>query len=204
MPHDAHYRGQAAQLSPLLDRLESRFSRSYETQTLRFEDGDALRQAIFQVRSRYRGDLGRAASQLLGFDLAATVTLDAIGDDLKVSVGGARWLDKVAVAGVGLFISLGVLWITAGIGALQQRDLLSGLSRECNKFLGRQPPPAPEAPATSRPSCGACGAALPAGARFCHSCGQPTGPAPCPACGAETAPDAAFCGACGASLRGEE
>jgi len=52
--------------------------------------------------------------------------------------------------------------------------------------------------------CTKCGALVPAGTRFCPSCGQavgapPAGP-PCPKCGQPTAAGAKFCPSCGASL----
>jgi class 3 adenylate cyclase len=49
-------------------------------------------------------------------------------------------------------------------------------------------------------TCGACGAAQPAGARFCSVCGNALVRV-CPACGTESAPDAAFCSACGTPLQ---
>ena len=42
---------------------------------------------------------------------------------------------------------------------------------------------------------------MPAGDRFCQSCGSPVA-ATCPRCGADLAPDAAFCASCGARATG--
>ncbi len=55
--------------------------------------------------------------------------------------------------------------------------------------------------------CGKCGALIPAGVRFCPSCGNPVGAAapaaggtPCPKCGTVAAPGAKFCPSCGAPM----
>ena len=51
--------------------------------------------------------------------------------------------------------------------------------------------------------CAGCGAALPAGSRFCPVCGAPCGqPAErfCPGCGRKAEPGAKFCAGCGQKL----
>ncbi|HEU0236424.1 MAG TPA: adenylate/guanylate cyclase domain-containing protein [Candidatus Limnocylindrales bacterium] len=47
--------------------------------------------------------------------------------------------------------------------------------------------------------CGSCGAANPAGAKFCLECGTPVSTA-CPRCGTAAVPGAKFCGECGERL----
>ena len=68
-------------------------------------------------------------------DTAATVVMKVVGDDLDVTFGGAKWLDKAAVAGVGLLGSLGLLLVPAGIGAWRQRQLLEDLERAVDDFF---------------------------------------------------------------------
>lgn len=51
--------------------------------------------------------------------------------------------------------------------------------------------------------CSGCGAALPAGSRFCPACGAPCGQAAerfCPGCGRKAEPGAKFCAGCGQKL----
>ena len=51
--------------------------------------------------------------------------------------------------------------------------------------------------------CAGCGAALPAGSRFCPACGAPCGQAAerfCPGCGRKAEPGAKFCAGCGQKL----
>jgi membrane protease subunit (stomatin/prohibitin family) len=90
--------------------------------------------------------------------------------------GGAGAL---ASAGVGLGAGLGVGYGMAG----QMQGVYN------------QGPAAP---------CPKCNAMVPAGTRFCPSCGAPQGAAPagppCPKCGQPTAAGAKFCPSCGASL----
>ncbi len=56
---------------------------------------------------------------------------------------------------------------------------------------------APAAAAAATRPCGACGAAVTAGAKFCPDCGARQSPANCTQCGASLAPQARFCGECG-------
>jgi class 3 adenylate cyclase len=51
-------------------------------------------------------------------------------------------------------------------------------------------------------TCGACGAANPATARFCGSCGAPLAGVPCPSCAALNPDGQRFCGQCGTALEG--
>ncbi len=53
-------------------------------------------------------------------------------------------------------------------------------------------------PGAAPVACASCGAALPAGARFCAGCGSPVPQARrCASCSAELAPGARFCSGCG-------
>ncbi|HLN52029.1 MAG: SPFH domain-containing protein [Thermoplasmata archaeon] len=90
--------------------------------------------------------------------------------------GGAGAL---ASAGVGLGAGLGIGY---GMSGQMQGAYAGGGSAPCPK----------------------CNALVPAGNRFCPSCGAPVGAAantvPCPKCGQPTVPGAKFCPSCGASL----
>jgi membrane protease subunit (stomatin/prohibitin family) len=90
--------------------------------------------------------------------------------------GGAGAL---ASAGVGLGAGLGIGY---GMSGQMQGAYAGGGSSPCPK----------------------CNALVPAGNRFCPSCGAPVGAAantvPCPKCGQPTVPGAKFCPSCGASL----
>jgi hypothetical protein len=63
-----------------------------------------------------------------------------IGDDLEVELGGAKWMDKAAVAGVGVIASIGLLLVPAGIGAWKQHQLLEDLQQTMDRFFRRRDP----------------------------------------------------------------
>lgn len=125
------YPGCASYLPALARFLEQRFSREgYEVQVLEDHDG-----RTFQMRKRYREGWIKTVSTIAGLDTAATVAMRTIGDDLDVQFGGAKWLDKAAVAGVGLFASLGLLLVPAGIGAYKQHELFEDLTTAVDNFF---------------------------------------------------------------------
>ncbi|MEN6633953.1 MAG: zinc ribbon domain-containing protein, partial [Candidatus Polarisedimenticolia bacterium] len=67
-------------------------------------------------------------------------------------------------------------------------------------FSHRHAAPVPPVPpgATTGSFCAACGAATPAGARFCPGCGRALGAAACGRCHAPLPAGARFCPQCGA------
>jgi hypothetical protein len=60
----------------------------------------------------------------LGAGAALTVVLTADGDELAVEIGGGKWMDKVAAAGVAWFIAWPAL-IPAAMGGYKQATLPS-------------------------------------------------------------------------------
>lgn len=85
------------------------------------------------------------------------------------------------IAGMGVGIGAGVQVGQAFAGAMA---------------ANQQPAPAPQPSAPPAASaCASCGAAVPAGAKFCPSCGKPQGAVRCPGCGAEIT--GKFCPECG-------
>ena len=80
----------------------------------------------------------------------------------------------------------------------------AGISREVSNIAGQMNGTAPEtapAPEGGSTPCTACGAAMPAGAKFCMNCGQARPTARfCPECGTKAQDGARFCMNCGARL----
>jgi membrane protease subunit (stomatin/prohibitin family) len=103
----------------------------------------------------------------------------AMGDAAASQAGGAA--AGTAAAGMGLGVG-------AGLGMMIPGMLQSSAKAEV--------PSAPAAPATS--PCAACGAALPAGAKFCPGCGAKLATGFCTACGVALPAVAKFCPGCGA------
>lgn len=124
---------------PALSRyLQERFEgEGYDVQLL--EEAGGLRRT-FQMRKRYSESWIKTASSLAGLDTAATVLMRVIGDDLEVELGGAKWMDKAAVAGVGVLASIGLLLVPAGIGAWKQHQLLEDLQESIEKFFRQRDP----------------------------------------------------------------
>src|SRR5262249_10557744 len=61
----------------------------------------------------------------LGMEQAATVLIEQADDGMKVSIGGAKWIDKAAGAATGLL--LGFTWVTSILGVVQQQSFVDGL-----------------------------------------------------------------------------
>ncbi|MGI9174403.1 MAG: zinc ribbon domain-containing protein [Rhodothermales bacterium] len=70
----------------------------------------------------------------LGLDQAVTVQIVRDGGDLRVTVGGAKWLDKAAGAGIGWFVFAPAI-LTAGYGIHKQMQLFGRVEAEIETFL---------------------------------------------------------------------
>ncbi len=95
--------------------------------------------------------------------------------------------------GLGMGVGLGGAFGAGMAGAAQ--GMMGGVG--AGMMGGMQQQPVQQAPAGV--TCPDCGAQLPAGAKFCGSCGKKLG-ASCPSCGADLMPGAKFCASCGARL----
>jgi len=72
---------------------------------------------------------------LLGMAYAATVIIEPTPTGFKASVGGGKWIDKAAVAAVGMFVAFGFTVFTAGYGATQQKQLENNLWLMIDQFV---------------------------------------------------------------------
>ncbi|WP_088159644.1 zinc-ribbon domain-containing protein [Achromobacter xylosoxidans] len=61
-------------------------------------------------------------------------------------------------------------------------------------------PPQSAASHAAGVACNNCGAAQPAGSRYCSQCGTSLAAAACPQCRTALAPGASFCGQCGTAV----
>lgn len=136
MSEERYYPGCGSYLAALSRFLERKFDEAgYDVQVLDGQQGSRTVRT-FQMRKRYAEDWIKTVSSVAGLDTAATVVMKVAGDDdLEVTFGGAKWLDKAAVAGVGVLASLGVLLLPAGIGAWRQRQLLEDLENAVDDFF---------------------------------------------------------------------
>lgn len=106
---------------------------------------------VLQIKEGYSEPWQETLSTVAGLDTAATVTLRREGEALHAEVGGGKWLDKAAVAGVATVISAGLLLLPAGIGAVKQGRLLKDLMLDLDRYVrtaqaGGSPTEAPAAP----------------------------------------------------------
>jgi len=70
----------------------------------------------------------------VGMGLAATMIIESSGDNLKISIGGGRWVEQGAFVVAG-FVTGGLTWITGGIGLGQQKSLIDDLWGIVERFV---------------------------------------------------------------------
>ena len=134
MADDRFYPGWGKREEELRSYLEATYrTRGYQTQSLPLPGGD--KGGILQVQERYEEGWQKTLSTFTGMDTAATVSFKVEGDGLSLSVGGGKWLDKAAVAGVGAVMSAGLLFIPAGIGAFKQSKLLQDILTHIEAYI---------------------------------------------------------------------
>lgn len=170
-----------------------RFQKNLET------EGVAQAENIYFIQARQT----EGWKKLAGMDKAVQVKLTAHEDYLTVDIGAGRWVDKLGAATVG-YLVFAPLMITAAIGAIGQdklpQDIFSFVER-LTMLHGQPAMDIMETAPTAAPVCAACRSPLPAGAKFCPSCGTLVrAKRTCPVCGVEVGEGARFCADCGTKL----
>ena len=69
----------------------------------------------------------------LGMGLAATAMIESVGANLKISIGGGKWLEQGAAMAVGLLLV--VPFFTGAVGMAQQKQLMDDLWRVVEHFV---------------------------------------------------------------------
>jgi hypothetical protein len=163
-----------------------------------------------QAMATKRAQEGYTYQQERGFDVARAVAAnEAVGQFTGMGVGlGAMAGVGGAMAGVvggavgSAVDSSGIAGAGVAVPAPGPGEA-SGSSMPSGAMAGVAVPVAPPAMAQTRPPaqvCSSCSEPLPAGARFCPSCGSPVAAAVCASCGETLTPGARFCMACGAKV----
>ncbi len=157
-----------------------------------------IEQAVLGFAPQHFGPLGVEVVQLQGLSVnlpdevqkavATRSTMGVLGVNYLQYQAGQAMTTAAAnpSGGAGALASAGV-GLGAGLGVGY------GMAGQMQGVYGQGP---------GQP-CPKCNALVPAGNRFCPSCGAPMGAAggpPCPKCGQPTAVGAKFCPSCGASL----
>ena len=93
----------------------------YDVQRLSFEHGD--QRGVLIKLQNHKSNAGKYFRMAMGMWAYATVKLLLRGDDLEIKVFGGRWIDKIGVAAVSLFVLWPIL-LLALIGAYRQKKLL--------------------------------------------------------------------------------
>ena len=140
---------------------------------------------------------------LTGMRLAVSVQMTVMENQLNVMVGEGQWSDKIGAGAIGMFIAW-PLAITAGMGAFKQKKLPDEIFRvieSCILSGGKTVVVNSAGPAVAEGMivCPGCKAQVPAGSKFCNSCGAKLDNK-CPRCGANVAQGSAFCSECGEKL----
>lgn len=174
------------------------------TQTMRTRNGYTI---------QCRGDAAAEWTKYLGMDAALAVDFEQSDDELKVSIGFEKWMEKLGIAAAGA-VFFHPLMLTAGIGALRQAALTDEIFTFIEEYLNVEPivrePAAAEEPLRSAPCeepvsnvCPVCGTENRTGAVYCKQCGSSLVKEKiyCPHCNAELDGDEMFCPFCGEKLK---
>ncbi|HEY3120514.1 MAG TPA: SPFH domain-containing protein [Vicinamibacteria bacterium] len=124
--------------------------------------------------------------------------MGAIGDMQRyMAFKAARGIEEAAKnpgeAGNAAGLGLG-----AGFGMMMPGMIAGAMGSQA--AAGGQGAAGGAAPATAAVPCAKCKASVPAGAKFCPSCGASLSPAACPKCNASVPAGAKFCPSCGNKL----
>jgi len=110
-------------LKQMAEELRQYFSSNeYETQMLQQD-------AAWIVQGRKVG-----LRSWVGMGQAATIVIEPSGDNVKVSIGGGKWLEQGAVMAAGLLLGP-ALWVTSAVGMHQQQQLLNTLWQLTEGFV---------------------------------------------------------------------
>ena len=165
------------------------------TQTMRVKNGYMI---------QCKGDANAEWTKYLGMDAAISVELIQSNDQLVVTIGFDKWMEKLGIAAAGAVLFQPLL-ITAGIGALRQATMPQEIFAFIEDYLNVMPI---EEYATVERSinldmnCPHCGTANKAGAIYCKHCGEEliVKEKHCPTCDALLDGDEMFCPHCGSKL----
>jgi len=112
-------------LKPIAEAIQQYFSlNEYETQMLQQDAGWIVQGRKVGFRS------------WVGMGQAATIVIEPSGDNVRVSIGGGKWLEQGAVMAAGLLLGP-ALWVTSAVGMAQQQQLLNTLWQVTEEYIAR-------------------------------------------------------------------
>lgn len=179
-----YYPGVEADAAQLMAELRNSFDSDYQVQTVQVSSTSVL-----QARK------SSTLRELAGLSSALTIKITPEYGGTRAEMGMQKWLDKAAVAAVGVFIFPPLLALAA-LGAYWQYKVTEDAWKIIEDHIavkaGGYVPPLPG-------RCGTCGAANSAGSGFCSTCGANMQVGlTCVSCGAAQRDiGARFCNRCG-------
>ena len=112
-------------LKPIAEAIQQYFSlNEYEAQMVQQDAGWVVQGRKVGFRS------------WVGMGQAATIVIEPSGDNVKVSIGGGKWLEQGAVMAAGLLLGP-ALWVTSAVGMSQQQQLLNNLWQVTEEYVIR-------------------------------------------------------------------
>jgi hypothetical protein len=179
-----YYPGVEADAAQLIAELSNLFDSKYQVQTMQVAAASVL-----QARK------SSTLRDLTGFSSALTIKITPEHGGTRAEIGMQKWLDKAAVAAVGMIV-FAPLVALAALGAYSQYKVTEQAWKIIEDHIaekaGGYVPPLPG-------RCGTCGAANSAGSPFCSTCGANMRVGlTCASCGTvQRDPTARFCNRCG-------
>ena len=197
LPADATAQSVAYGLTEFLD-----VKKNMITQMMRTKSGYVV---------QCRGDAEAEWTKYIGADVSLSITLEQNADELKVTIGFEKWLEKLGIAALGA-VFLHPLHLTAGVGALRQITLPQEIYNYIETSLHVEPIPETAERVSAEPEeepakvvCPHCGAENRAEAVYCKECGreilEEEEEHRCPHCDGLLDGDEKFCPYCGTDLR---
>ena len=119
-----HYMGKAHLMMSTADVV----ARHLESKNLSVQVIPGSTECVVQARQEDR------LKKFLAMDVAATITFQATGDDLRVSMGAGKWLDKAAGAAVAYFLFWPAI-LTTGWGVYMQQQLFTSVDKVIQSYL---------------------------------------------------------------------
>jgi hypothetical protein len=150
--------------------------------------------------------------KLTGMSSAFTIHVKVDGKILLIEEGTAKWLNKLATAGIGALIFLPLI-ATAGIGVFLQDKMIKDVSDFVHEYLEQnghtliytyaedqnQNTGSIEESTESKGKCPNCGISVSINSKFCNDCGAALFKK-CAKCNTDSPMNYKFCNVCGNNL----
>ncbi len=159
--------------------IEEEFPQKLDTDGLAHRLEDTFRDEGYKVQEIGSGDdiavqikKGTTKKALVGMDQAITVRMQRQGNQTTVSVGQAKWADKVGVEVIGAMV-FWPLMIPATYGVYEQHTLPKRVVDAVNEFASATGANPSNSKESLMVDCSNCGVINSADTETCSACGRP-------------------------------